>query len=87
MLRTERTSDGYKHFLQCDLCRREFQFGPGRYAGRKVVSWNILVCERCEAANHDGLVPQSHPDLMKRLADRGVEVRLNSRGWLSIPRD
>lgn len=86
-MRTERTSDGFKHLLECFLCRREFQFGPHRYAGRPVKAWDILICEQCEAANWDGLVPQCHPRLTEHLAQKSVPYELNERGWLSIPRD
>ena len=86
-MRTERTSEGYKHFEDCFLCGREFQYGAQRYAGRGVRSWNVLICEQCEAASWDGLVPQSHPRLMRHLADQGIAFQLSDKGWLPIPRD
>lgn len=84
-MRTERTTEGYKHFEDCFLCGRAFQFGPNRYAGRAVAAWRIRICETCERSNWDGLVPEAHPKLMKHLADANIDIRLNDRGWLAIP--
>ena len=74
------------NLFPCFLCRQQFQFGPHRYAGRGVPKWGIRICEPCDKANHDGVVVEYHPELVRHLVDRGVEIRLNDRGWLPIPR-
>lgn len=71
--------------FDCFLCRRSFQFGPGRYDGRAIGSWGVRFCSICVSSNHDGIVPEQHPRLMDHLKAKGIEVRLNHRGWLSIP--
>jgi hypothetical protein len=72
--------------IPCFLCKRDFQFGPNRYAGRGIGAWNIRICDLCESMNHDGIVPHQHPELMAHLAQQGVTVQLNAKGWLPIPR-
>jgi len=84
-MRMEHTPRGIEHYEDCFLCQREFRYGAHRYAGRPIGEWGILVCELCEKANWDGLVPQSHPRLMKHLAERSIAPKLNDRGWLPIP--
>ena len=85
-VRTERTADGFRNMVPCFLCEREFQFGPGRYAGRHIDAWAVNVCETCEKGNHDGLVIESHPRLVHHLAENGVVWRRNARGWVDLPR-
>lgn len=69
----------------CFLCRRQFQFGPHRYDGRAIPTWGVRFCDVCISSNHDGIVPEAHPELMDQLARKGVTVTLNARGWLPIP--
>lgn len=85
-MRTEQAPDGYKHYDECFVCSREYQVGPHRFAGRIVQAWRIKLCERCEAVNHDGIVLEQHPRLLKHLTDAGIAITLNERGWLPIPR-
>jgi len=74
-----------RHMVPCFLCKWDFQFGPHIYAGRGVAAWGIRICRPCVESNWDGIVTSSHPELMSYLRDRGVEIRLNSKGWLPIP--
>ena len=71
-MRVEQTTDSFKMMISCDLCRGGFQFGPHRYAGRKVVAWDVLICDTCHSMNWDGLDPHRHPELMRRLREQGV---------------
>ena len=74
-----------KFFEKCFLCKQSFQFGPHLYDGRHIASWGISVCRSCDAANWDGVVPDSHPDLIEHLKQRGVRIQLNGKGWLPLP--
>ncbi len=84
-MRVEPTAGSFKVMIPCELCGREFQFGPHRYAGRKVVSWNIMICETCDQMNHDGLDPHRHPELMRRLQAERVALRRLPGGFIAIP--
>ncbi|HEX3723307.1 MAG TPA: hypothetical protein VHV31_10975 [Nitrolancea sp.] len=84
-MRVDHTDDGIKIMVPCGLCHREFQFGPHRYVGRWVRSWGISICDMCESANHDGIVPQQHPDLVRRLTDEGVPLQRLPGGFFRIP--
>jgi hypothetical protein len=70
---------------QCCVCEGFFQFGPV-YDGRPVRDWQkLMLCRSCEAANHDGIIPQTHPHLIPRLESLGIKVILNQEGWIVIP--
>jgi len=75
-----------KFFEECFLCKRSFQFGPHRYAGRRIPQWNIMICEGCDNGNWDGIVPSRSPQLIAHLHTLGVEIRLNEKGWIDLPR-
>ena len=78
---------GPKFIEKCFLCKQSFQLGPLRYDGRHIVSWSISICRSCDAASWDGVVPDSHPDLIEHLKQRGVRIQLNEKGWLPMPND
>lgn len=78
-------TDDPKVMVDCFLCHRPFRFGPHVYDGRYVPALGIPICRSCEGANWDGIVPASHPDLIKHLEATGHEVRLNKNGWIDIP--
>lgn len=86
-MRAERTGTGYKHMIECFLCESEFQFGPHIYNSSHVSSWGTTLCKTCIGMNHDGIVTEQWPKLMRHLADKGVLPKLNARGWLDIPRN
>jgi hypothetical protein len=69
----------------CFLCQQPFRFGSGRYDGRPVRAWDIMLCNRCEGSNWDGIVLEGHPRLEAHLKAKGVPVKLNAKGWLGIP--
>lgn len=75
----------YRHIEECFLCRRDFQFGPHRYAGRSIKQWRIKLCDMCLSSNHDGVVLEQHPRLRAHLKREGVAIVLNAKGWLDIP--
>jgi hypothetical protein len=84
-MRVVQTIDGVRNLIACDLCGDEFQFGPHRYAGRKVVAWNVMICEMCDSMNHDGLDPGRHVILMRRLKEGGTPLRELQGGFIAIP--
>jgi hypothetical protein len=71
--------------LDCFMCRRQFAFGPHTYQGDKVHEWDIWVCHACRQGNCDGIAPVVHPHLVEHLKARGIEARLNAKGWICWP--
>ena len=69
----------------CFLCERPFRFGPSAYHGRHVRQWGIMLCQRCEQSNWDGIVLEGHPRLEARLKAEGITIKVNAKGWLDIP--
>jgi hypothetical protein len=65
--------------------RQKFEFGPHLYRGRKIHVWEIMVCESCYGSNHDGIVPGRFARLEPYLKRRGIEVKLNDKGWIAWP--
>ena len=59
---------------QCDLCRGEFQYGPGLYEGRWIAKYKLLVCKTCWASNWDGWSPAHEPAFLSHLAKHGIEL-------------
>jgi len=78
-------NDDYMRY-PCVVCGQPFIFGPHRYEGRPIKSWNdVMVCNRCEKSNWDGIVPRD--DLLRRLKQAGVESpAFNDKGFIPIPR-
>ena len=77
--------DEHKIMSECFLCKRPIQVGPHRYEGSRVPAWDIMVCDICRRANWDGIVPSTHPHLIRHLESRGIKIKLNAKGWLDIP--
>lgn len=74
-----------KFMETCFLCRRRFQFGPHIYAGRRVLTWDIMICETCDKSNHDSIVVGHFPHLEKYLAEKGIALPINAKGHIAIP--
>jgi hypothetical protein len=72
----------HKMMYDCFLCSGRFQFCLGRYAGKPINAWDIMVCESCYRANHDGIVPGTYPHLIEHLKSRGMAVAPNAKGWI-----
>src|SRR5215475_12131988 len=70
----------------CFLCKRPFQFGEHIYNGRRIPAWDIMIFDRCDAGNHDGVMPDRHPDLEPHLKSRGIAIPWNAKGWIDLPR-
>lgn len=74
-----------KIMYDCFMCRRSFQMGPGRYDGKPIKAWDIIVCLRCIEINHDGIVPTTYPQLLDHLSKRGIPIVENTKGWIDWP--
>ena len=73
-------------FLTDSIGAHQFQFGPHAYNGRKINPWGgIMICDKCEGANWDGIVLEMHPMLAAHLQKIGVNPVMNAKGWLPIP--
>jgi hypothetical protein len=71
---------------RCFVCDQIFGFGnrPGVYDGKPVQGWDkIMVCNRCSAANWDGIVPT--PALISKFEEKGIQVDYNAKGFIVIP--
>jgi hypothetical protein len=79
------TQDGAQ-VVECFLCGATFQFSRHRQDGRSVRGWKLSLCNSCLDSNDDGVAPATHPRLMRHLAEAGIDVQLNARGRLDIPR-
>jgi|ERR1041385_5539913 len=75
----------YRHMAKCFLCKRQFQYGADIYEGIRVRAWHVMVCNQCRRANHDGIVPTVHPDLVGHLRLHGIQPTMNSKGWICWP--
>ncbi len=75
-------------YFRCDcvLCKRSFKFSNHTYDGKKIPVWNVMICKTCLSSNHDGIVPESYPELIAQLESAGIEIQLNKKGCLDIPR-
>jgi len=73
------------HQEVCFLCRRAFAFGGGRYDGRPIQFWKMMVCDHCYDANHDGIVPATYPHLIEHFREIGIVPTLNIRGFIEWP--
>lgn len=71
---------------KCFCCRRSFQMGPGRYDGKFIPAYQILVCQNCYDGNWDGWAPVFEERILKHLNEESIaEPSRNSKGFL--PRD
>jgi hypothetical protein len=74
-----------KHFEACFLCHQPFEFGSHDYQGRRIPEWDMMTCTSCYESNRDGIVPEVFPHVIPYLKSRGVEIKLNARGWIDWP--
>jgi hypothetical protein len=72
-------------YCDCDLCGHKFPFSNGKYYGKKIANWDMMLCDICRKANWDGIVPETYPGFVRKLHALGIEVKLNDKGWIDIP--
>ena len=77
--------DDMRYHADCGLCGQRRQEAASAYQGRNVAAWGLWICNDCRAANHDGIVPESHAEFIAGLRARGVTLDYNALGWLKIP--
>ena len=71
--------------IECDVCGRRVQHGPGRYEGRMIRAYKMFVCESCYTANWDGWGPATEPKVIEHLNKQNIQIpQRNGKGW--IPR-
>lgn len=61
---------------RCNVCGKNFQFGPHQYDGRHIPLYEITVCKSCWDAHRDGWAPH--------LEDR-VTAKLKSKRSVGPP--
>lgn len=68
---------------RCDLCNKEFQFGPHMYDGKHIPRYQITVCMSCWNGNWDGWAPDLEARLISHLKNKGLPIpERNAKGWL-----
>ncbi len=70
---------------QCFMCQSHVPFGNGNYQAKRILPWDIMVCDTCRQGNWDGIVPSSYPHFVKHLQDCGLSFELNKKGWIEWP--
>ncbi len=75
------------HALErCDLCGRQFQYGPVRSFGTYLPAYQLMTCDSCYAANSEGWSPSLEDTVTRNLKAKGLAIPArNGRGLL--PRD
>lgn len=58
----------------CQMCGSRFQFGPHRYDGKFIRSYQLMVCRPCHEGNHDGWSPLFEAKLERHLEERGIPL-------------
>ena len=77
--------DDNRYHADCGLCGDRRGAGGHHMQGRNVPDWGVWICNKCRDANHDGIVPESNTEFLRKLRARGVPLQLNALGWVKIP--
>lgn len=72
--------------VTCELCNFKKKCGPGIYEGRNVPAWGVWICNSCRKANAEGIVLANYPGFRAKLNENGIEIVLNSNGYVDIPK-
>jgi hypothetical protein len=76
--------DVYK--VTCFVCKRQFQYSHGIYAGTLIPNYQIIVCKSCYESNWDGWTSPNMEKIIEHLKENNLAIpKMNSKGWL--PRD
>jgi hypothetical protein len=71
---------------RCDLCGARFQYGPLAYFGTYVLTYQVMACNKCYAANWDGWAQSLEETVTRSLRAKGLRIpERNTKGLL--PRD
>ena len=67
---------------KCDLCDRLFRFGPGRYKGKYIKHYEMILCNSCFKINWDGFAPGLETKFIAHLASKDIALpERNEKGW------
>jgi len=67
---------------KCDLCDRLFQFGPGRYKGKLIEHYQMILCNSCFKSNWAGFPPGLEGKFVAHLGSKAIELpERNEAGW------
>jgi hypothetical protein len=72
--------------FKCLLCDRSVAMGGGRWEARYVQAWDLIACDVCYSANHDGIVPGTYSRFQAHLKAKGINPPLNENGWIDWPK-
>ncbi len=75
------------HALErCDLCGREFPYGPITSLGTYLPTYQVMTCNSCYVANRAGWSPELEERVTRNLKAKGLKLpERNTQGLL--PRD
>lgn len=78
--------DTDKTMMSCELCGKEFQYGPHRYDGQFIRRYQLTVCKTCFSGNRDGWAPHLEEKFLAHLKAKHIPAPArNAEGW--FPRD
>ncbi|WP_131751208.1 MULTISPECIES: hypothetical protein [Legionella] len=73
-------------YKDCFFCESECQFGPGIYTGKRVPTYDFIVCGTCYQESKEGWSPRDEIQIIKHLEKKGLPIpKRNANGLL--PRD
>ncbi len=64
---------------KCQICGSTFRFGPHIFDGRRIGSYDLMVCRHCWIDNWDGWAPACEPRLEAHLASHGIPLPQRNR--------
>lgn len=74
------------NMIHCQICGKEYQYGPQRYDGKYIRSYDLNACQSCYAGNRDGWGQRQEKVLLKHIEKKGIAIpERNEKGL--IPRD
>lgn len=66
------SSEHYKK--KCQVCSREFDYGPHVYQGRYLPRYQMVACNSCLRAHHDGWGLEAEKCILQHLNQSGIDV-------------
>ena len=67
---------------KCNLCDRLFQFGPGRYKGKYIEHYEMILCNSCFRTHWDGFPPGVEGQFVTHMKSKNIELpERNKQGW------
>ena len=73
-------------YVDCDLCKKRFESGHGKYYGSRIPAWDAMLCRGCIDNNWDGIVTNKRSnDFVQKLEAKGAQLDYNDQGHLIIP--